>query len=456
MPSEPQVPIELKAATSMRGAKLGVSRNGRYLVRDNGVPFFYLADTAWTLFKRLDHDEADRYFTNRVAKGFTVIHAYVLRGLEVTNLEGHFPLIDRDPTKLDEGFFRNVDYLVDRANELGLVMGLVATMGEHVTKEVKSERFKTPEQIFNEENAFGYGELLGARYEEHCVIWFLGGDRNPTEANLGIWDAMGRGFKAGSKGQHLVSYHGARKSSSSPLLHQREWLDFNTVQSDHASAEPNYLYIEGDYHLTPPKPTLDMEARYESHPDMNDPAGFAGTRRNSAHTVREAGYWALLAGAAGHGYGHNSVWQMHDELKTDSRNDYTFPLIPPTVTWTVAMDSAGAFGMSYLCKLMELLPWYEIVPDQSLIASEQGEGEDHVQAARGQNGGFIVAYLPFGNPVSIHVDKIASDRVLARWYNPRNGKFSPIGIYANGGSQRFVAPTTGRENDWALVLTPAT
>jgi len=131
---------------------------------DDGVPFFYLADTAWTLFKRLDRDEADRYFINRVAKGFTVIQAYVLRGLEVTNLEGHLPLVDRDPTRFNEGFFQNVDYLVDRANDLGLVMGLVVTMGEHVSKEVKRERFKTPEQIFNEENAFVYGKLLGARY----------------------------------------------------------------------------------------------------------------------------------------------------------------------------------------------------------------------------------------------------------------------------------------------------
>ncbi len=59
------------------------------------MPFFYLGDTAWTLFKRLDRDDAELYLSNRAAKGFTVIQAYVLRGLEVTNLDGHLPLVDR-------------------------------------------------------------------------------------------------------------------------------------------------------------------------------------------------------------------------------------------------------------------------------------------------------------------------------------------------------------------------
>ena len=88
--------------------------------------------------------------SNRAAKGFTVIQAYVLRGLEVTNLDGELPLLDRDPTRLNEGFFRNVDWIVRRANELGLAMGLVATMGEHVKRRPGSERFQERnEQVFD-------------------------------------------------------------------------------------------------------------------------------------------------------------------------------------------------------------------------------------------------------------------------------------------------------------------
>lgn len=40
------------------------------------------------------------------------------------SLLGEPPFIDRDATKPDEAFFKNVDYVVNRANELGLVLVL--------------------------------------------------------------------------------------------------------------------------------------------------------------------------------------------------------------------------------------------------------------------------------------------------------------------------------------------
>ena len=52
---------------------LRVSDNRRFLVRGDGRPFFYLGDTAWALFQRLDLAESQRYLADRAAKGFTVI-----------------------------------------------------------------------------------------------------------------------------------------------------------------------------------------------------------------------------------------------------------------------------------------------------------------------------------------------------------------------------------------------
>jgi hypothetical protein len=447
--SQPPKPI-FRTSQSVRDWRLSVSPNKRYLVNQAGQPFFYLADTAWTLFKRLSHEDVDIYFRNRVAKGFTVIQAYVLRGLEVPNLYGHLPLVDRDPARLDPGFFGNIDYVVNRANELGLVPALVTTMGEHVRKGKRiGERYQKDEQIFTRENAFAYGRILGRRYRQNCVIWLLGGDRMPTE-DMETWDAMGRGLKDGSEGVHLVSYHSCGGTSSSTWFHNHDWLDFNTIQSRHRSADPNYELVTQDYGLSPVKPTLDMESRFENHPDGAD-----RTRRMDAHQAREAAWWAVLAGAAGHGYGCNDIWQMHDETKVDSTRDYSFPLIPPTANWRTAMDFDGAFGVGYMRKLVELRPWYRMVPDQSVIASGQGEGEDHVQAARAADGSFILAYLTFGNPVSVRMDRITGGAVKAQWYDPRSGTFIRIGQYPNTGVRGFLAPSRGRNNDWVLVVEDA-
>ena len=58
--------------------RLKVSENRRYLQYEDGRSFFYLGDTAWELFHRLNREEATQYLTNRAQKGFTVIQAVAL------------------------------------------------------------------------------------------------------------------------------------------------------------------------------------------------------------------------------------------------------------------------------------------------------------------------------------------------------------------------------------------
>src|SRR5438874_3877406 len=143
---------------SVKGLQLKVSANGRYFVDQNGKPFFYLGDTCWLLFQRPNREEVDEYLKDRAAKGFTVIQAYVLRGLGKQHPDGNSslldatPLIDRDPTRPNEEFFKHVDYVINRANELGLVMGLVTAKSWHVTDH--------PEKVFDEKNAYTFGKFL--------------------------------------------------------------------------------------------------------------------------------------------------------------------------------------------------------------------------------------------------------------------------------------------------------
>ena len=98
---------------------LKVSDNRRFLVHDDGTPFFYLGDTAWELFHRL-HARARPSATcsDRAAKGFTVIQAVALAeidGLHTPNMRGDLPLIDDDPTQPNEAYFAHVDSVVELA-----------------------------------------------------------------------------------------------------------------------------------------------------------------------------------------------------------------------------------------------------------------------------------------------------------------------------------------------------
>lgn len=59
--------------------------NGHFLEYADGCPFFYLGDTTWELFHRLNREEANFYLEDRARKGFTVIQAVVLAKLDGLN-----------------------------------------------------------------------------------------------------------------------------------------------------------------------------------------------------------------------------------------------------------------------------------------------------------------------------------------------------------------------------------
>ncbi len=61
--------------------QLKVSADGHYLQYADGNPFFWLANTGWELFHRLNLEEIENYLDNGSAKGFTVIQAVVLANL---------------------------------------------------------------------------------------------------------------------------------------------------------------------------------------------------------------------------------------------------------------------------------------------------------------------------------------------------------------------------------------
>src|SRR5690554_7019757 len=98
--------------------RIMVSENQRFLVYDDGTPFFWLGDTAWELFHRTTREQAEYYLENRRQKGFNVIQAVALAeldGLRTPNAYGDLPLHDEDPTRPNEAYLQYVDTVIDLA-----------------------------------------------------------------------------------------------------------------------------------------------------------------------------------------------------------------------------------------------------------------------------------------------------------------------------------------------------
>jgi len=421
---------------SVKDLRLKVSPNGRYLVDQEGKPFFYLGDTCWLLFQRPDREELDEYLKDRVSKGFTVIQAYVLRGLGKQHPDGNAslldatPLIDRDPARPNEEFFKHVDHVVNRANELGLVMGLVTAKSWHVNRHA--------EKVFDDKNAYVFGKFLGERYRKNTVIWFPGGDSPPGD-DQAIWVAMAKGLEEGCGGTQLISYHGQGSTSSSQWFHAADWLDLNSIQSGHTFRSDSYAFVSKDHALKPAKPTFDMEPAYENHPTG------AGQPRVDAHKVRTQAYAAMLAGAAGHGYGSLDLfWFYKDADGPFPKNGFQH--------WRKAIAYPAAGEMGLMRRLFEERPWHMLVPEQALLATDAGDGPYRLVAARGGDGSFALAYSPRGKSLGIRMDKLRGSEVKAQWYDPRDGKWQAIGQYPNQGTREFAPPSRGEKDDWVLVL----
>ncbi len=423
---------------------LRVSKNRRFLIHADGTPFFYLGDTAWELFHRLNREDAEKYLENRRAKRFTVIQAVVLAeldGISTPNAYGAKPLVNGDPAKPNEAYFQQVDWVVRNAASKGLYIGMLPTWGNKV---VKGSWEKSAPVIFNPENARAYGRFIGARYKAAPnLIWILGGDRDPKGVEA-IWREMARGIREGDGGRHLVTFHPSGGISSSRSLHSEAWLDFNMIQSGHAAKElPNFELVAHDYGLKPIKPVIDGEARYEDHPVNWQPEKLGWF---DDYDVRQAAYWAVFAGALGPTYGCHPIWQM----LAPGREPVGFA----RHNWQEVLDLPGAGQMKHVRALIESRPFLSRVPDQSVVVDNPETGMGHAQATRGD--GYIFVYLPSGEPVKVNLTKVQWKKAQAWWYDPRTGAASPGDLVDNTGLRDFTPPgTPGRGNDWVLVLDDA-
>jgi len=424
-----------------RRQRLQISPNRRSLVWEDGAPFFWAGDTAWELFHRLSRKEAEFYFENRRQKGFTVLMAVVLAeldGLNSPNALGDRPLIDNDPLQPNAAYFDYVDEIIRLAAEKELFIGLLPTWGDKIERLAHG----IGPVIFNPENAYAYGQWIGNRYKDvHNIIWINGGDRSGDGQNFAVWDALGRGIKS-MDSTHLMGFHppggGGFGYSSSRWFHQCDWLDFNMAQSGHEYRDlPNYRLIEDDYALTPVKPCLDGEPRYEDHCINWEPEqGWFDD-----YDVRQSVYWSLFSGAFGISYGCHSVWQfLNAERKSvgHARGD-----------WRHALDLPGAAQLIHARRLIESYPMLERRPDQSLLV-QPGSGRDHAVACQGDN--YALIYLPTGKGVTVRLGHIRAEKVKAVWYDPRNGQAFTIGVFTNSLQLPFTPPTSGQGNDWILIL----
>ncbi len=250
-----------------------------------------------------------------------------------------------------------------------------------------------------------------------------------------------------------MTFHPFGRTQSSRWFHDASWLDFNMFQSGHRRygqggkdgdnpyGQDNWRYVEIDYAKEPAKPTIDGEPSYELIPQgLHDPTEPLWHGAD----IRRYAYWSVFTGACGHTYGHGSVMQMH----TKDRGVGGYGVTKP---WNEAIYDEGGTQMEHLKNLILSYPFFERIPDQSVLASEQGERYERVVITRGTN--YLFAYTYTGRPFDLNMGVIAGEKVEAFWYDPRNGERTSIGSIVNRDVATFTPPGKPQDgNDWVLIL----
>lgn len=455
-------------------AQIQVNPNHQFLQTKDGEPFFWLGDTDWELFHRMTREEAADFINIRSEQGFNVLQAVALaefNGIRQANRYGDFPLNNEDPNQLlvtpgndpenayEYDYWDHVDFIINKAAEKGIYIGLLPTWGDKVTK-----MWGDGPVIFNEQNAEVFGNILARRYAKQWnIIWILGGDRpavykrkvNGAEVegnDVSLWRAMAKGIEDVLGKDALITYHpsgGAIRTSS--YIQNEPWMDMNAFQSGHGSRESEpWKWVAEDLALKPTKPTLDMEPCYEDHP-VNPWDGKWTRQRGyfSAYDVRARIYRGIFAGACGVTYGHHQIWQfMNKDLNAPINVGDT--ILP----WRKAATAEAANEMKYLKRLMLSRPYNSRIADQSIIKSDRGTTYiDLVYATREATGSYAMIYLPQNKPVKIDLSKISGGTKNQWWFDVRTGKATSSKSIKVKGVTTFTPPKEGK--DWVLVIDDA-
>lgn len=391
--------------------------SGRTLTR-GGQPFFWLGDAAWTLPAKLNRADTKSYLDTRQSQGFTVVQAAAVTAIADPNEQGDLPFGNNNPATPattpganpanvgEYDYWDHLDHLVTEASRRGLQAALAPVWADLVVN-----------GVVNRDNAKPYGQFLGQRYGDDNVVWVLGGDRT-GQGYQTVWQRLAEGIELGSGKAELVTYH-----PPAGEVFDAPWIDFLMVHNGQCPAVPNP--VAAAYSSTT-KPVIDGEG-------LLDNAPLCGAASPSGHSderdVRRQAWTDVFAGAFGHGYGHNSVWQFHSPGQSGLNEARSY--------WRDAVNEPAAWQLRHLRALLDARPGVRL-PDAA-----------HTTAIREQAGGYLLMYVAGNSPLTVNLDTLSGATATSAWFNPRTGAVTANGNTPSDGTRQFTAPTN---EDWVLVL----
>lgn len=412
-----------------------IAEAGTYLEHADGTPFFWLGDTAWCGPALSARDDWATYLEDRARKKFSVVqfNAVCPWRTAPADAEGRTAFTGQKNIEINPDYFRRLDERMDAINAKGLLAAPVL---------IWANKPSDPGNVLPEEDVIRLARYQTARYGAHHEIWILAGD-NPYRGDaVERWKRIGRGVFGGL--DHApVTTHPTGMNYPWEDFKNEKWLDILGYQSGHGDDARTLRWMQtgppsANWRKPPPRPIINLELPYENH------LAYQSRQPHSAHNVRRAAYWSLLATpVAGITYGGHGIWSWQTEEGKEPRDHQGTGVAP---TWRQALALPGSVHMRHLADLFASIPWQQLRPNQDWLAEQPG-GNDaarYVAAASAPRKDLGLVYLPVGGEVTLRGGVVADD-ARAEWFDPRTGKRSPA-----AGENRIYRAPDGQ--DWVLLL----
>ncbi|WP_420539309.1 DUF4038 domain-containing protein [Paenibacillus polymyxa] len=376
---------------------LSMAENQRSFVK-KGKPFFYLADTVWSVFTNATIEEWSDYLDYRKMQGFNVLQINMLRQWDASesdlNLQP-FALLengDFDYHTLNEAYFERAEVMIQMAVERGFIPALVLLWCNYVPD--------TWAEMFQKGNKMpldcveSYVTYVVNRYSRFEPVYLISGDTDfPTErANAYYLKALETVQQLSPTSLTTLHIQG-RLREIPEAFEQHKDLGFYMYQSGHNSEFQHVAHeiAQHFYHKSEIRPVINGEPCYEQISYSRNVYG-----RYTALDARKAAWHSLLAGGgAGITYGAHGIWSWHKKGKKfgivegegfDSPYD-----------WRTALRFEGAWDYSFIKYLFEMYNLIGIKPlDIVLNKTEE------IRAAGNEN--TLVLYIPVNTKVRLNIN----------------------------------------------------
>ncbi len=421
-----------------------VSRDGHYLMQQDGTPFFWLGDTAWNGPLRSSDDDWLYYLFERQRQKFTAVQWVTTqwRAAPDGDRGKNVAYTGTEAIEIHPKFFQRLDKKVEQMNRLGMLSVPVLLWDNGGRTQPQA----SPGVGLPDDQTIRLARYMVARWQGNDVVWILNGDGDYRGSKAERWKKIGRSV-FGEISHAPVTLHPGGRQWVWNEFHEEKWLDLWGYQSGHTDATDNLRWIfagpaSTDWTQPPARPFISLEAPYENH------NGGATKKPMTDFVVRRAHYWSLLnAPTAGVTYGGHGIWGWDDGTKPPV--DHPESGIP--LAWKQALHMPGAEQMAFLAEVFQSVDFWRLRPAPGMLSSQPGSPAAHISASRTPEGDLAMIYSPSERRISVLLKEMPVD-AIPEWFNPRTGGRSPgIGVVTE---QTCEFPTPA-EGDWVLTLKSA-